>query len=105
VLLFRPEHVAPILEGRKTETRRLWKSPRVRVGQTYQAKTTLFGKPFALLRVEGLWRERLGDISSGSICAEGYNTLEEFQKEWIRINRVWNPDELVWVVRFTEVKE
>ena len=24
MLLFKPEHVGPILEGRKTETRRMW---------------------------------------------------------------------------------
>jgi hypothetical protein len=105
LILFKPYHVKPILEGVKTETRRLWKYPRVRVGRTYEAKTELFGKPFAVIEVLALWKERLGDISPESIRAEGYSSLEEFKRAWIDINGEWNPDAEVWAVRFRVVQK
>ncbi len=80
-MLFKPQHVEPILNGTKTQTRRLWKKPMVKVGGLYWAQTQLF-KPesrFARLRVTRLWQERLGDISEADARAEGYeNSLKYF---------------------------
>jgi len=105
LILFKPYHVPLILEGKKTETRRLWKYPRIRVGRTYQAKTTLYGQPFALIEITALWREKLGDITPESVRAEGYDSFEEFMKAWIDINGIWNPDDEVWAVRFKVVRK
>lgn len=44
MILFREEHVAPILNGEKTQARRLWAKPRVRVGSVHKAYTR---PPFA----------------------------------------------------------
>jgi len=103
VILFRPEHVGLILDKRKTETRRLWKVCRVRVGRIYQARTELFGKPFAYIRVDGIWQEQLGRISKESVMAEGYDSLEAFKEIWVKINGNWDPDDIVWVVKFSVV--
>lgn len=100
MILFKPKHVPLILSGRKTETRRTWKIARVKVGKTYQAKTQLFGEPFARLLITGLRRERLGNISEESIHAEGYDSIKGFMEAWMEIKGSWNPNLEVWVVKY-----
>jgi len=101
MLLFKKQHIAPILTGAKTETRRIWpKGPRVRVGAVHQCRTSLFGEPFARVRVTGLRRERLGDMTDSDAYLEGYDSLEEFYGAWLEINGSWNPQQMVYVVDF-----
>lgn len=100
-MLFKPEHVDPILTGRKTQTRRTWKKPRAKAGSIHKAKTVLFSKEyFVLIRITDVRKERLGDISLEDVRREGYDTLEAFKEEWIRINGAWGPELEVYVVSF-----
>jgi hypothetical protein len=104
-MLFKPEHVDLILTGRKTQTRRIWKKPRAKAGAIHKAKTVLFSKEyFALIRITDVRNERLGDISLEDVRREGYETLEAFKEEWVRINGVWDPEPEVYVVSFESVK-
>jgi len=105
MILFRPENVPLVLSGRKTQTRRRWKRPRVKVGSVHQAKTG-FKKDevFARIRITGLRQERLGDISPEDVYREGYDTWDEFAAVWRRIHgSAPDPDEIVWVVDFVRV--
>ncbi len=103
-MLFKPEHVGLILSGRKTQTRRVWKKPRARVGSVHKAKTALFSLDhFALIRITGLRREQLGDITLEDVKREGYDTLEEFKEVWTWINGCWNPELEVYVVSYEMV--
>ena len=53
---------------------------RARLGAVHKAKTALFSPDhFALIRITGLRREQLGDISQEDVSVEGYDTLEEFK--------------------------
>lgn len=105
-MLFKPEHVGLILSGRKTQTRRVWKKSRARVGAVHKAKTALFSPDhFALIRITGLRRERLGDITLEDVRREGYDTLEEFKEVWVRINKTWDPELEVYVVSFELVRK
>ncbi|MFW6195390.1 MAG: ASCH domain-containing protein [Chloroflexota bacterium] len=90
----------PILEGRKTQTRRLWKRRRVREGSVHQARTALFGAPFARLRALRVWQERLGEISEQDAYAEGYESRDAFLSAFERINGQAPLDEPVWCVEF-----
>ena len=76
----------------------------MKVGRTYQARTRLFGKPFAVLKVL--------DVAYGSLCAvtdddaraEGYRDRESFLEAFCRINGLKYPDLvdlMVWTVYFT----
>lgn len=106
MILFRQEHVQPILDGRKTQTRRVWKRPRVRVGSIHQARTNMpwrGGEPFARIRITGLRQERLGEISFADARREGYETIFAFKQTWIAIHGVWYAEQLVWVVDFEVV--
>jgi hypothetical protein len=101
VILFKPEHVEPILSGRKTQTRRLGKK-RWNVGALHQARTRMMDPTslFARLRILAVRRQRLQEMSFADVHAEGYNTHAEYIAEWMRINRVFPPGLVVWVVEF-----
>lgn len=101
VILFKPEHVEPILSGRKTQTRRRWKRRRMVPGSIHQARTRLFGEPFAALNVLRVWQEAIGQVSEADARAEGYPGRESFLDAFARINGQVDPDEIVWCVEFT----
>jgi len=106
MLLFKPEHIEPILNGVKTQTRRIWKNHRVKVGSIHRAKTKMLSKDyFALLKITGLRRERLGDLTEEDARAEGGYTVQEFKEVWERINGNWHPYQGVWVVEFQVIKK
>ncbi len=99
MLLFKPKHQAPILTGRKTETRRAWERPRARVGAVHQARLALFGPPFAWLKITDVMVEELEAIDEAGARREGYENVAEFMAVFERIN----PDYAgapVTVVRF-----
>jgi hypothetical protein len=103
-LLFKP-HVGLIIFGRKTQTRRIWDRPRAKPGAVHKAKTLLYSMDyFASIRVIAVRKERLGDISLEDVRREGYESLEAFKEEWIRINRVWDHELEVYVVSFELVE-
>jgi hypothetical protein len=100
-MLFKSEHVEPILSGRKTQTIRNWEKPWDKVGSIHKAKTALFSKDsFASIRITGLRKELLGNISCEDVDKEGYDDLESYKAAWIRNNGSWNPNSAVFVVSF-----
>lgn len=105
MLLFKPEHINPILAGTKTQTRRVWKRCRVKPGTIYGARTSYNAVPFALLRVRRVWQERLLDITDDDARAEGYVSREAFLEVFRRINRLPEiPSDLtVWAIEFEVV--
>ena len=106
MILFRPEAVAPILEGRKTQTRRLGRR-RWREGAIHQAATRLFDKDavFAELLITEVWQHNLLTIGPREAEAEGYGSREEFLEAFYRINPTTYPgqDRQVWAVSFKVV--
>jgi len=109
VILFKPEHVLPILRGDKDETRREWpKGPRVVVGALHQCRTRMLQKntTFAVVRIDALRREELREITDEGARHEGYESRETYFEVYGRIySDVKQHDHrLVYVVRFTAVK-
>lgn len=101
VLLFKPEHVEPILCGEKTQMRMVLKHLHARVGAICTAKTEVSSRDyFARLKVTRVRHERLGDISEADARAEGGYTIEAYRRKWIEISGAWDPEQLVWVVDF-----
>ncbi|MEW6016517.1 MAG: ASCH domain-containing protein [Pseudomonadota bacterium] len=104
MILFKPEHVQPILEGRKTQTRRTGKR-RWNVGAVHQARTAIFGEPFARLRIKDVHQESLGEIDEADARAEGYPSVAAYREAFTRIYGKWDDLMKVWVVDFEAVEE
>ena len=112
MLLFKEEHVEPILLGQKTETRRIWKRRRVCVGALHLAYTrppfcTPPGEPFARLLIRAHWEEEIDAITLDGARAEGYPDTGSYLKAFLRINQIKRPSDVlaalkmnVHVVRF-----
>jgi hypothetical protein len=103
MILFRPEHVAPILEGRKTQTRRFGKR-RWNIGAIHQCRTRMLDaeSTFARVRILDVTQQCLGSMTTEDARAEGYDNVGAFIDEWESINgaNCWAPRLTVWVVTF-----
>jgi hypothetical protein len=113
MLLFIPEHVPMILDGTKTQTRRIWKRKRCNVGAIHLAKTMMLSKEyFAKLNILRVWQEPLGDISRADAIAEGYKDGNDYLNAFFTINkigpffhnRISYLEGLVWCVEFKLVE-
>ncbi len=99
--LFKRKHVELILQGRKTQTRRIhtyeWK-----LGSVYGVRDKWFGKAVAYIRVVRKFRQRLGDINLKDGGKEGYGSLKEFQRAWEEVHGQgsWHPNLMVTVYEF-----
>lgn len=108
MILFKPEHVLLILGGNKTQTRRLGKK-RWNVGSVHKCYTRPpFAKggaePFCRVRILGVRRELLLDITAADARAEGYGNRLDYLDAFLTINccsadtnDLYMP---VWVVTF-----
>jgi hypothetical protein len=109
MILFREEHVEPILSGRKTQTRRLG-NKRWNVGAKHACYTrppfTRGGsEPFARVRILNVRRQALGEMSRAEVLAEGYRTWPEYMAALARIHgRELEPEDEVWAVTFAVVR-
>lgn len=83
MILFKPEHVAPILAGTKTQTRRIGKR-RWKVGAIHACYTRPpFAKggadPFCRVRITDVGAQPLLLMTPQDAVAEGYRTLAEYR--------------------------
>ena len=110
MILFKPQHVEPILAGTKTQTRRIWKKPRAKVGSIHLAKIRMLSKEFfAKLQITAVYTERLGDISTEDAIAEGYPNKNSYLIAFANINHQSVNDEnflnqILHVVKFELVE-
>lgn len=99
--IFKRKHLDLVLQGTKTQTRRihkrLWK-----VGRTYAVRDRWFSKPAGRILITRRFRQRLGDITLRDVRKEGYETLESYKKAWEEIygQGSWNPELVVTVYEF-----
>lgn len=106
-MLFKPEHIEPILAGRKTETRRLWKTPHAKVGSVQKCKTEMISlNYFAKIQIGDVHQEALLNISDAGAIAEGYANRMEYFQAFFRINKIPVPKQeaalhtIIYVVGF-----
>lgn len=100
---FKKHHVDKILAGEKTQTRRSAKlqATRYKVGRKCGIRWSRKEGVKHFILITGKRLERLGDITPEDARKEGGYTLEEFRREWEKINRrPWDPRKLVWVYDF-----
>jgi len=94
MILFTEEHKEWILRASpytgcpKTQTRRFWNKPRAKAGSIHQARTKMFGKPFARLLIREVWSQKVRDITLSDVRAEGYKTCIEFWMVLCEVNHI-----------------
>lgn len=108
-MIFTKENIELIRQGKKTETRRIWKKPHVKVGKTYQCRVSRFTKtpedsPY--IKIKKICKERLKEIYGrpSDWLYEGCYSLLEFQNEWMKLHGSWNPEQEVYVIDFEVAK-
>jgi hypothetical protein len=97
--IFKRKHIAKILTGQKTQTRRTHKHT-WQIGKVYGIRDTWYNKPQAHIKIIRKFKQKLGDISPEDIKKEGYKSLEEFRKAWEEINGGWDPNQTVTAYEF-----
>ncbi|MEM3566915.1 MAG: ASCH domain-containing protein [Candidatus Bathyarchaeia archaeon] len=101
-LIFKRPLLFLILEGRKTQTRRL--KPLWKEGCIYPIMDDYSEGPKGYVRIIRCWQQRLGDITPEEAKAEGFNSLEEFKATWIRLYGFWQPEIFVYAIEFQLIK-
>lgn len=104
-MIFTPSSIEKIKSGQKTETRRIWKRPHVKVGGVYGTRASRRDKETGStrIRVTEVRQEFLGDVDSGATHREGFSSVEDFMAVWKQLHGEWNPKQTVYVVRFEVV--
>ena len=105
-MIFKPELARKVVDGSKTMTRR-------RGDVSYSPERWYKVQPgrgkfhVCHVFVTSVREERLGDITLGDACAEGFQRVSDFIDYWMKLNRTWSPNELVAVIAWSkrEVRE
>ena len=97
MLLFKREFVAGILAGRKTQTRRLHKRPRL-VGSIHKCRTSLTDEPFCRILITRVFQQMLCDISEADVRKEGFKSRIEFFEAFKMLGE--NDSQVVTVYEF-----
>ena len=90
-ILFKSKHVPMLLSNppSKTQTRRSWKRPKVRVSRTYWLSTTMITRDgrFGKALVKRGWWEMLGEISTSDAVDEGYGSQAAYIAAFAEISK------------------
>lgn len=106
-MLFKEKDIELIRKGIKTEDIRRWKKPNVEVDKIYPVKSELnfFREPEIFIKILGIKKEKLGNISSEEASKEGFYDVREFHRKWIMEHKHWNPNEEVYIISFSKILE
>jgi hypothetical protein len=101
-MLFKPYHLPMIRKGLKTETRRNWKRKMAKVNGVYSIQTKMFQNrsDSELLKVNYIFKQKLGDMTEDQANKEGGYTLNEFKKKFENINGFWSNELEVYAIGF-----
>jgi hypothetical protein len=110
---FRPELAAKVMSGDKTVTRRLVsKNPRspwweggcsLKVGRDYAVCPGRGKNQIGRVVIVSTDLRPLNDIDAADVRAEGFALLVDFVRAFEKLNGDFDPDALVWRVRFLRV--
>lgn len=104
LVIFRPELVARILAGDKTQTRRLVRPGlpcRYRADRTYAVQPGRTKHGVARIRITDVRTERLSEITEDDARREGFASVEGFFAHWDGLHGAAGYTEVdVWVISF-----
>jgi hypothetical protein len=94
MILFEAELVPLIREGRKTQTRRYWFRPRVKVGAVHRVNTDYITWAGLSIRILRVWEEDPEAISEADARAEGFTGRDDFLSYFHSINDKRRPGDV-----------
>ena len=97
--IFKRKYIDLILQGKKTQTRRISRY-RLKIGKAYAIRTGMLEPAQARIRIIRAWRQQLRDLTPEDVRKEGFNSFTEFRQAWIEIYGSWNPDQIVTAYEF-----
>jgi len=97
--IFKPKHLNLILQGKKTQTRRISRY-RLKIGKAYAVRSKMLEPAQARIVITRAWRQQLRDLTPEDVRKEGFNSFTEFRQAWIEIYGTWNPDQIVAAYEF-----
>ena len=97
--IFKPKHLNLILQGKKTQTRRISRY-RLKIGKAYAARSKMLEPEQARIVIIRAWRQQLRNLTPEDIRKEGFNNFTEFRQAWKEIYGTWNPDQIVTAYEF-----
>jgi len=98
-MLFKKHLLEKVLDGSKTQTRRLSKRT-YRQGNTYGVTCRRYQKPMAHVKILQAYPQRLFNVTEEQAKAEGFTNLAEFLQTWIKINGYFIPWQTVNAYEF-----
>jgi len=97
--IFKRKHLNLILQGKKTQTRRISRY-RLKIGKAYAIRSKMLEPAQARIVITRAWRQQLRDLTPEDVRKEGFNSFTEFRQAWIQIYGTWNPDQIVTAYEF-----
>jgi len=99
-MIFSKDHIEKIRDGTKTQTRRL--KSNYKIGRSYAVQPGRGKRAIPDMRIEilDIWQEKLGEISEEDCREEGYNSSDEYREIWAKINKKYEPDQVVYAIKF-----
>jgi len=97
--IFKRKHLNLILQGKKTQTRRISRY-RLKIGKAYAIRSKMLEPAQARIVITRAWRQQLRDLTPEDVRKEGFNSFTEFRQAWIEIYGSWNPNQIVTAYEF-----
>ncbi len=101
-MLFKKHLLAKVMDGTKTQTRRIHKRT-LKVGRTYGVTCRRYQKSQGHIKILRASPQRLFNVTEEEAKAEGFNNLAEFLEAWIKINGYLIPWQTVTTYEFQQV--
>jgi len=97
--IFKRKHLNLILQGTKTQTRRISRY-RLKIGKAYAVRSKMLEPAQARIVITRAWRQQLRNLTPEDVRKEGFNSFTEFRQAWKEIYGTWNPDQIVTAYEF-----
>lgn len=105
-MLFSYQHIHLIKLGIKTQTRRAWKRQCVKVGNLYPIMRNYrekHNRKDGFILIKEVYKQELGVMPRQDAYDEGRYTPQSYIKIWKKINHSYNPNQIVYVIKFRYV--
>ena len=101
-MMFDKLTVSKIIKRRKTVTRRLRKNDKspAKIGNIHKLKIDRTPKGYGYIQIENVYPSTFGELTLTDALKEGFDSIQEYQKYFLKVNGTIHPNTPIWVVEF-----